>query len=68
MIVRFSGALSEREATELQGRLEGRRIVSFRYDREGLDNYFILGLDDDSRVTIYLEGDRGALVLGEGFP
>jgi hypothetical protein len=68
MIYRFSDNLSQKEVTELASRLDGRKITSLEYEKQGTDNYFVLRLDDESKLTIYYEAGRGSLILGEGFP
>jgi|GEM_PF-1178056 hypothetical protein len=68
MIYRFSDDLTEKQVAELSSRLEGRRIISMEYEKQGNDNYFVLRFDDETKLTIYYESGKGSLVLGEGFP
>jgi hypothetical protein len=68
MIYRFSDNLTEKQIKELTSRLENRKITNFQYDRQGGDNYFVLGFDDETKLTIFYESGKGSLVLGEGFP
>ena len=68
MIFRFSDNLTEKQVAELSSRLENRKIIHFEYDRQGEDNYFVLGFDDETKLTIFYESGKGSLVLGEGFP
>jgi hypothetical protein len=68
MIYRFSDNLTEKQVQELTSRLENRKITNFEYDRQGDDNYFVLGFDDETKLTIFYEAGKGSLVLGEGFP
>jgi hypothetical protein len=68
MIFRFSDSLTEKQVQELGSRLENRKIIHFEYDQQGTDNYFVLGFDDETKLTIFYESGKGSLVLGEGFP
>ncbi len=68
MIYRFSDNLTEKQVQELTARLQNRKIMNFEYDRQGDDNYFVLGFDDETKLTIFFETGKGSLVLGEGFP
>ena len=68
MIYRFSDNLTEKQVQELASRLENRKVTNFEYDRQGEDNYFVLGFDDETKLTIFYESGKGSLVLGEGFP
>jgi hypothetical protein len=68
MIYRYSENLSERQIEELSSRLQNRRITRFEYEIQGEDNYFILGFDDETKLTIFYRSGNGSLVLGEGFP
>ena len=68
MIYRFSDNLTDKQVQELTSRLENRKITNFEYDRQGDDNYFVLGFDDETKLTIFYEAGKGSLVLGEGFP
>ncbi len=68
MIYRFSDNLTEKQVQELTSRLENRRITRFEYELQGTDNYFVLGFDDETKLTIFFESGKGSLVLGEGFP
>jgi hypothetical protein len=68
MIYRFGNNLDEKQVKELASRLENRRITRFEYDIEGEDNYFVLGFDDDTKLTIFYQTGKGSLILGEGFP
>jgi hypothetical protein len=68
MIFRFSDNLTEKQVQELSSRLENRKITHFEYDSQGSDNYFVLGFDDETKLTIFYESGKGSLVLGEGFP
>jgi len=68
MIFRFSDNLSEKQIQELTSRLENRKITKFEYDLQGTDNYFVIGFDDETKLTIFYESGKGSLVLGEGFP
>lgn len=68
MIYRYSDNLSQKQVTELSSRLQSRKITRFEYDRQGDDNYFVLGFDDETKLTIFYEAGKGSLVLGEGFP
>ncbi len=68
MIYRFSDNLTEKQVQELTSRLQNRKITNFEYDRQGDDNYFVLGFDDETKLTIFYESGKGSLVLGEGFP
>jgi len=68
MIYRFSDNLTDKQIQELTSRLENRKITNFEYDRQGDDNYFVLGFDDETKLTIFYEAGKGSLVLGEGFP
>jgi hypothetical protein len=68
MIYRFSDNLTEKQVQELTSRLQNRKIMNFEYDRQGDDNYFVLGFDDETKLTIFYETGKGSLVLGEGFP
>lgn len=68
MIYRFSDNLTEKQVQELSTRLENRKITKFEYDKEGDDNYFVLGFDDETKLTIFYQTGKGSLVLGEGFP
>ena len=68
MIYRYADNLSERQIEELSSRLEGRKIVKFEYDLQGTDNYFMLGFDDETKLTVFYESGKGSLILGEGFP
>jgi hypothetical protein len=68
MIYRFSDNLTEKQVQELSARLQNRKITNFEYDKQGEDNYFVLGFDDETKLTIFYESGKGTLVLGEGFP
>ena len=68
MIYRFADNLSEKQVEELSSRLQNRQIVKFEYEIQGKDNYFVLGFDDETKLTIFYESGKGSLVLGEGFP
>ena len=68
MIYRFSDNLDAKQVAELTSRLQGRTIAKFEYDSQGNDNYFVLGFDDETKLTIFYESGKGSLVLGEGFP
>ncbi len=68
MIYRYSDNLSEKQIQELSSRLQNRKITHFEYDRQGDDNYFVLGFDDETKLTIFYRSGSGSLVLGEGFP
>ncbi len=68
MIYRFSDNLDEKQVQELASRLSNRTITKFEYDLQGNDNYFVIGFDDETRLTIFYETGKGSLVLGEGFP
>ena len=68
MIYRFSDNLDEKQVNDLASRLSNRTITKFEYDRQGADNYFVLGFDDETKLTIFYETGKGSLVLGEGFP
>lgn len=68
MIYRFSDNLTEKQVQNLSSRLENRKITRFEYDCQGTDNYFIIGFDDETKLTIFYETGKGSLVLGEGFP
>ncbi|MHB1909542.1 MAG: hypothetical protein ACYCQJ_11850 [Nitrososphaerales archaeon] len=68
MIYRFSDNLDEKQVKELTSRLQNRTIKNFEYDKQGTDNYFVLGFDDETKLTIFYEAGKGTLVLGEGFP
>jgi hypothetical protein len=68
MIYRFSDNLTEKQVQELSSRLQNRKITNFEYDKQGEDNYFVLGFDDETKLTIFYESGKGTLVLGEGFP
>jgi hypothetical protein len=68
MIYRFSDHLNEVQLKELSSRLENRTIKRFEYDAQGNDNYFVLGFDDETKLTIFYESGKGSLILGEGFP
>jgi hypothetical protein len=68
MIFRFSDNLTEKQVQDLTSRLENRKITHFEYERQGDDNYFVLGFDDETKLTIFYESGKGSLVLGEGFP
>jgi hypothetical protein len=68
MIFRFSDNLDEKQVKELSSRLQNRVISRFEYDKQGEDNYFVLGFDDDTKLTIFYQSGKGSLILGEGFP
>ena len=68
MIYRFADNLNERQVQELSSRLQNRQIVKFEYELQGSDNYFVLGFDDETKLTIFYESGKGSLILGEGFP
>ena len=68
MIVRFADNLSLTQIKELASRLEGRKILQLEYEHMVTDNYYSLKLDDDTKITIYYEDQKGSLTLGEGFP
>ena len=68
MIFRFSDNLSEKQVQDLKSRLENRKITALEYNFEGEENYFVLGFDDETKLTIFYESGKGSLVLGEGFP
>ena len=68
MIYRFADNLDEKQVRELASRLEKRTITHFEYDKQGEDNYFVLGFDDDTKLTVYYQAGKGSLILGEGFP
>jgi len=68
MIFRFSDNLSEKQVQDLKSRLENRKITALEYNFEGGENYFVLGFDDETKLTIFYESGKGSLVLGEGFP
>lgn len=68
MIYRFGDNLDEKQVRELTSRLQNRTISKFEYDRQGDDNYFVLGFDDDTKLTIFYQAGKGSLILGEGFP
>ena len=68
MIYRFSDKLSQKQVQELSSRLQDRQIVKFEYELQGNDNYFVLGFDDETKLTIFYESGKGSLILGEGFP
>ncbi|MDH2900996.1 MAG: hypothetical protein PXY39_08490 [archaeon] len=48
--------------------MQNRTITRFEYDKDGADNYFVLGFDDETKLTIFYESGKGSLILGEGFP
>ncbi|HYB03795.1 MAG TPA: hypothetical protein VED17_04995, partial [Nitrososphaerales archaeon] len=64
MIYRFSDNLTEKQVQDLTSRLQNRKITNFEYDRQGDDNYFVLGFDDETKLTIFYETGKGSLVLG----
>ena len=68
MIHRFADNLSDQQVKELSSRLKDRKITNFEYDKQGADNYFVLGFDDETKLTIFYESGKGSLILGEGFP
>jgi hypothetical protein len=68
MIYRFADNLSDQQVKELTARLENRTIKRFEFDKQGSDNYFVLGFDDETKLTIFYEEGKGSLILGEGFP
>lgn len=68
MIYRFTDNLDEKQVKDLTARIENRTITRFDYDRQGEDNYFVLGFDDDTKLTVFYQSGKGSLVLGEGFP
>ncbi len=68
MIYRFADNLTEKQVEELTSRLENRKITRFEYEKQGEDNYFVLGFDDETKLTIFYQAGKGSLVLGEGFP
>jgi hypothetical protein len=68
MIYRFSDNLDQKQVAELSARLKSRLITKIEYDRQGTDNYFVLGFDDDTKLTIFYESGKGSLIFGEGFP
>lgn len=68
MIYRYSDNLDEKQVQELTSRLANRTISKIEYDKQGNDNYFVLGFDDETKLTIFYESGKGSLVLGEGFP
>ncbi len=68
MIYRFSDNLDEKQVKELSSRLQNRTILHIEYDEQGDDNYFVLGFDDDTKLTIFYQTGKGSLILGEGFP
>jgi hypothetical protein len=68
MIYRYSDNLSEKQIQDLSSRLENRKITKFEYEVQGNDNYFVIGFDDETKLTIFYETGKGSVVLGEGFP
>jgi hypothetical protein len=60
--------LDEKQVKELSSRLQNRMITKFEYEKQGNDNYFVLGFDDETKLTIFYETSKGSLILGEGFP
>jgi hypothetical protein len=68
MIYRFADNLDDKQVKELSSRLQNRTISRFEYDKQGDDNYFVLGFDDDTKLTIFYQRGKGSLILGEGFP
>jgi hypothetical protein len=68
MIYRYTNHLNDVQVKELSSRLENRTIKRFEYDSQGADNYFVLGFDDETKLTIFYESGKGSLILGEGFP
>lgn len=68
MIYRYADNLTEKQVEELTSRLENRKITKFEYEKQGEDNYFVLGFDDETKLTIFYQAGKGSLVLGEGFP
>ncbi|MDG6995999.1 MAG: hypothetical protein JRN52_08750 [Nitrososphaerota archaeon] len=68
MIYRYADNLTPKQVEELASRLENRKITRFEYDKQGEDNYFVLGFDDETKLTIFYQTGKGSLVLGEGFP
>lgn len=68
MIFRYSDNLTEEQTNELRSRLVDRKITKFEYDMQGEENYFVIGFDDETKLTIFYESGKGTLVLGEGFP
>jgi hypothetical protein len=68
MIYRFADNLDEKQVKQLTSRLQNRTITRFEYDKQGSDNYFVLGFDDETKLTIFYESGKGSLILGEGFP
>ncbi len=68
MIYRFADNLNEQQIKDLTSRLENRTIKHFEYDKQGSDNYFVIGFDDETKLTIFYESGKGSLILGEGFP
>ena len=68
MIYRYADNLTEKQVAELTSRLENRKITRFEYEKQGEDNYFVLGFDDETKLTIFYQDGKGSLVLGEGFP
>ena len=68
MIFRFSDNLSDKQVQDVKSRLENRKITGMEYNCDGTENYFVLGFDDETKLTIYYETGKGSLVLGEGFP
>ena len=68
MIYRYADNLTEKQVAELTSRLENRKITRFEYEKQGEDNYFVLGFDDETKLTIFYQAGKGSLVLGEGFP
>ena len=68
MIYRYADNLTKKQVEELTSRLENRKITRFEYEKQGEDNYFVLGFDDETKLTIFYQAGKGSLVLGEGFP
>lgn len=68
MIYRFTDNLDEKQVKDLTARIKNRTITHFDYERQGEDNYFVLGFDDDTKLTVFYQSGKGSLVLGEGFP
>lgn len=68
MIYRFTDNLDEKQVKDLTARIKNRTITRFDYERQGEDNYFVLGFDDDTKLTVFYQSGKGSLVLGEGFP
>ncbi len=68
MIYRFSDNLTEKQVKELASRVENRQITKLEYDFHGIENYVVLRLDDETKLTIFYESGKGSLILGEGFP